>query len=440
MIVLDEPVSALDPEGRRDVLGLIAGLRGESTVLFSTHVLADVERICDRVGILDHGHLVVEGPLADLLDRYALPVWRIEAEPGQDAAVEALAAQLRGLAWITAAVVDHGLLTVAVSDPAAAARELLQIVGAADLAVVSVGPRPTNPGGRVPAADRRLGRGRGVSGFGVLMRKELLEAWRTRRLPVVAVLFLVVGIISPLTAKYLNEIVTLAAGDQLPLALPDPTVTMALEQFQKNLGQLGALAAIALAMGSVSGELDRGTAAMVLAQPVGRPAFLAAKLLAIAAVLGIAMLIGSTVAWIYTAILFEPLPLGGWLAMTVLSWLALTSLGGADVPCVGGHGLHDGRGRDRVRRPHRAQPGRDRARRRPAPADRSRCPCHGARGGNGRGRRHGASRHRGRRFPGPRRRGAGRRRGCLRAPGDLTAGRSARGFLHNARGRRSCVR
>ena len=89
--ILDEPVSSLDPEGRRDVLNLIAGLRGELTVLFSTHVLADVERICDRVGILAHGRLVVEGPLAELLDRYALPVYRVEAEPGQGAALEALA-------------------------------------------------------------------------------------------------------------------------------------------------------------------------------------------------------------------------------------------------------------------------------------------------------------------------------------------------------------
>jgi ABC-2 type transport system ATP-binding protein len=138
ILILDEPVSALDPEGRRDVLGLIAALRGETTVLFSTHVLADVERICDRVGILDHGRLVVEGPLDDLLDRYALPVWRIEAEPGQDAAVEALAARLRGLAWVTAVGVDHGLLTVAVGDPSVAARELLQLVGSEDLAVISV--------------------------------------------------------------------------------------------------------------------------------------------------------------------------------------------------------------------------------------------------------------------------------------------------------------
>ena len=164
-----------------------------------------------------------------------------------------------------------------------------------------------------------------MSGFGILLQKELSEAWRTRRLPMVAVLFVVIGIISPLTARYLNEILAVALGDQLPVALPEPTVATALEQLQKNLGQIGALAAIALAMGSVSGELDRGTAALVLAQPVGRPAFLGAKLLAIAVVLGVATLLASAVAWVYTAILFEPVPAGGWLAMTTLSWLALVA-------------------------------------------------------------------------------------------------------------------
>jgi ABC-2 type transport system permease protein len=162
-----------------------------------------------------------------------------------------------------------------------------------------------------------------MSGFGVLIRKELLEAWRTRRLPVVAVLFLVVGIISPLTARYMGEILDLALGDQMPIPLPDPTAMSALEQLQKNMGQLGALAAIALAMGSVSGELDRGTAALVLAQPATRGAFLAAKLAAIGVVLAVGVLVATVVAWIYTALLFEPLPVGGWLAMAVLSWLAL---------------------------------------------------------------------------------------------------------------------
>ncbi|HYO42614.1 MAG TPA: ATP-binding cassette domain-containing protein [Candidatus Limnocylindrales bacterium] len=144
VIVLDEPVSALDPEGRRDVLELIVSLRGEATVLFSTHVLADVERICDRVGILDHGRLVVEGPLAELLDRYALPVYRVEAEPGQAAAVEALAARLRGLDWVTGLAIDHGLLTVAVADPSRAARELLPAISDEGVAVVAVArARPT---------------------------------------------------------------------------------------------------------------------------------------------------------------------------------------------------------------------------------------------------------------------------------------------------------
>jgi ABC-2 type transport system ATP-binding protein len=142
--ILDEPVSSLDPEGRRDVLNLIAGLRGEITVLFSTHVLADVERICDRVGILAHGRLVVEGPLAELLERYALPVYRIEAEPDQRAGLDALAAQLRGLGWVTGVAVEHGVASVAVSDPERAGREILGAIAASGIGVLSVArARPT---------------------------------------------------------------------------------------------------------------------------------------------------------------------------------------------------------------------------------------------------------------------------------------------------------
>jgi ABC-2 type transport system permease protein len=162
-----------------------------------------------------------------------------------------------------------------------------------------------------------------MSGFGILLRKELAEAWRTRRLQAVAILFIVVGIISPLTARYLNDILKLALGDQLPVILPDPTAAAALEQLQKNLGQMGALAAIALSMGSVSGELDKGTASLVLAQPATRSAFLLAKLAGLAIVIGICTLLGVGVAWAYTAVLFAPLPVGGWLAFAVFSWLAL---------------------------------------------------------------------------------------------------------------------
>ncbi len=159
---------------------------------------------------------------------------------------------------------------------------------------------------------------------GVLLRKELLESWRTRRLPLVAILFVLVGLISPLTARYLPEILRGALGDQLTGSpLPPADATQAVAQLQKNLGQLGALAAIALAMGSVAGELDRGTAALVLAQPVGRPAFLAAKLMAIGIVLAVATGLCVAAAWLYTVILFGMQPVGGWLALLALEWLAL---------------------------------------------------------------------------------------------------------------------
>ncbi|HEX6131165.1 MAG TPA: ABC transporter ATP-binding protein [Actinomycetota bacterium] len=138
VLILDEPVSSLDPEGRRDLLALVADLRGSSTVLFSTHVLADVERICDRVGILDRGRLVTEGPLAELLDAYAMPVYRLDPEPDQADAVDRLAAVLRAQPWADDVTVEAGGgLRVAVGDPAAAAQEILGLVVGADVALAA---------------------------------------------------------------------------------------------------------------------------------------------------------------------------------------------------------------------------------------------------------------------------------------------------------------
>lgn len=78
VLLLDEPVSALDPSGRKEILDLIDGLRGETTILLSTHILADVERICDVVGIINQGKMVVEDRRERLLERYALPLIEIE--------------------------------------------------------------------------------------------------------------------------------------------------------------------------------------------------------------------------------------------------------------------------------------------------------------------------------------------------------------------------
>ena len=70
VLLLDEPVSALDPIGRREVLDLMRELRGEVTVFYSTHILDDVERVSDHVAILDGGRLVRAAPTAELLESF----------------------------------------------------------------------------------------------------------------------------------------------------------------------------------------------------------------------------------------------------------------------------------------------------------------------------------------------------------------------------------
>jgi ABC-2 type transport system permease protein len=167
-----------------------------------------------------------------------------------------------------------------------------------------------------------------MSGLSILLRKELLESWRTMRLPVVGGLFLVVGLTSPLLAKFLPEIIKAAAGDQLgTIAIPTPVAADALAQLWKNLGQFGAFAAIILAMGAVATEQDRGTAAFVLSKSVTRRAFLVAKVVSIGLVLAVAVALAVIVGWVYTAILFEPPSILGWIVTGLLAWLALAVWG-----------------------------------------------------------------------------------------------------------------
>jgi ABC-2 type transport system permease protein len=164
-----------------------------------------------------------------------------------------------------------------------------------------------------------------MTGFAALLRKELLEQWRTTRLPVISAVFLLVGLTSPLLARFTPELLEAVAGDQFQIVLPTPTAADAYDQLAKNLGQFGILVAVLLAMGSVATEKERGTAALILTKPAGRGAFLVSKLAAIAVTLGVATAIGSAAAWFYTLVLFEPLPIAGFAAAAVLQWLSLVA-------------------------------------------------------------------------------------------------------------------
>ncbi|WP_225046753.1 ABC transporter ATP-binding protein [Lacticaseibacillus kribbianus] len=137
LLIADEPTSALDPVGRREFLDLLASLRGTTTILFSSHILDDVARICDQVGILHAGRLQVQGPLAQLLAAHGQAQVALGFET--PAAARQAAAAL-GVAARESAT----LLIPAPQGETAALRPVLAALLAQDLVPVRVSPvRPS---------------------------------------------------------------------------------------------------------------------------------------------------------------------------------------------------------------------------------------------------------------------------------------------------------
>ena len=129
ILLLDEPASALDPIGRRDVLEMIASLRGRATVFFSTHILADVERVCDTVAILDRGRVVANAPIAELKRRAAVD--RLVIEVDGDPAM--LIGDIEKRTWLRSVERMGEQVTLAVTDLTSAQRELPAAIAAAGL-------------------------------------------------------------------------------------------------------------------------------------------------------------------------------------------------------------------------------------------------------------------------------------------------------------------
>jgi ABC-2 type transport system permease protein len=170
--------------------------------------------------------------------------------------------------------------------------------------------------------------------FAVLVKKELREQVRTHRLTVMVAVFLLFGLISPLTAKMLPELLKMAGEGMVP-QLPTPTSLDALDQYLKNLTQMGLLAIILTAMGTIARERERGTAAMTLCKPVSRAAFVVSKFVAHGLVLAAAMAVGALACYYYVAIIWTPydaaafLASNGLLGLYLLVVLGLTLLASA---------------------------------------------------------------------------------------------------------------
>lgn len=133
LLLLDEPAAALDPAGRREVLDLLSAMKGRSTVLFSSHILDDVQEVCDDIGILRRGEMVYQGSLEGLLRRYGAAGFGVGLRSGADE----VKAVLMGEPWVTSVGVGPDeTLAIAVSDIAEAETRLVQILAESEQPVV----------------------------------------------------------------------------------------------------------------------------------------------------------------------------------------------------------------------------------------------------------------------------------------------------------------
>ncbi len=128
LLILDEPAAALDPQGRRDVLEIMEKLRKYTTIFFSTHILDDVQRVSDRIIILNHGELIAQGSVEELLTTSQGLSYRLVIK-GDIGRVEE---HLATLPWVLDVIIgrqnDNATLNVVVKEEEIAERYLLREV------------------------------------------------------------------------------------------------------------------------------------------------------------------------------------------------------------------------------------------------------------------------------------------------------------------------
>lgn len=153
--------------------------------------------------------------------------------------------------------------------------------------------------------------------FKTLLKKEFTEIFRTYKIYVIPIIFLVFGLTSPIIAKFTPELVKSLVTD-ITIEIPPPTWKDAFAQLFKNLTQIGILAIILTSMGIVADEKSKGTVMLVLAKPVSRYAFVFSKLIATLSLVTVSLIL-SYIACLYnTSILFPDMQIDKTLQATII--------------------------------------------------------------------------------------------------------------------------
>jgi len=132
VLLLDEPTSSLDPAGRYEVLDMISQLQGKATVFLSSHILTDIERVCDTVAILHKGRLVLVSGKDELLKQHPVNAVELEFESHdslfETGPVMSLMEALQGLNWVSSVKQENSVIKIMVQDVGRGKQELLHLV------------------------------------------------------------------------------------------------------------------------------------------------------------------------------------------------------------------------------------------------------------------------------------------------------------------------
>jgi ABC-2 type transport system ATP-binding protein len=128
VLILDEPTSSLDPAGRHELLDTIANLKGEVTVFFSSHILGDIERVCDTIAVIHEGNLLLVSNREQLLEEYAVNAAVIQLDTSSLPISEDFVAELEKRTWVSRVTIDGNSISVLASDVPQGKDELLPII------------------------------------------------------------------------------------------------------------------------------------------------------------------------------------------------------------------------------------------------------------------------------------------------------------------------
>lgn len=137
LLLWDEPTAGLDPAARRFTLDLIRELAKTRTIVVSTHILSDIDQICDYVGVMHHGRMIFGGPMQDMKRRLRCDDFNLELS-GDEEAIQRLATQADQLVGAAVDVQAGHVLVVRVDDERRRAGVLAEVLKLAETAGLSL--------------------------------------------------------------------------------------------------------------------------------------------------------------------------------------------------------------------------------------------------------------------------------------------------------------